>query len=50
MDVVGRALLILVLGVSIFGSIAALASVRSGGPAGLLPARSEEHTSELQSL
>ncbi|MBJ7470550.1 MAG: heme lyase CcmF/NrfE family subunit [Solirubrobacteraceae bacterium] len=38
MDVVGRALLILALGVAIFGSFAGLAAARGVGPAGLLPA------------
>ncbi|MEH3052808.1 MAG: cytochrome c biogenesis protein CcsA [Patulibacter minatonensis] len=38
MDVVGRALLILALGLSIFGSASALVAARGGGPAGLLPA------------
>jgi cytochrome c-type biogenesis protein CcmF len=38
MDVVGRALLILALGLAIFGSVAALAAARGAGPHGLLPA------------
>jgi cytochrome c-type biogenesis protein CcmF len=38
MAVVGRALLILALGLSVFGSIAALAAARGNGPHGLLPA------------
>lgn len=38
MDVVGRALLILALGVSVFGSAAALTAARGAGPVGLLPA------------
>jgi cytochrome c-type biogenesis protein CcmF len=38
MDVVGRALLILALGLSIFGALAAITSTRSGTPHGLLPA------------
>ncbi|MBO9532172.1 MAG: cytochrome c biogenesis protein CcsA [Solirubrobacteraceae bacterium] len=38
MDVVGRALLLLALGLSIFGSGAALAAARGIGPSGLLPA------------
>ena len=38
MDVVGRALLILAFGLSIFGSGAALVAARGEGPHGLLPA------------
>lgn len=38
MDVVGRALLLLALGLAIFGSLAALVAARGGGPHGLLPA------------
>lgn len=38
MDVVGRALLLLALGLSAFGAIAAVSAGRGIGPAGLLPA------------